>query len=460
MKDTTRYMFHFVLTHQWKAFSSVKYEDADLMGKHIMVFLHDHKFIQNLENVPYHIIQADRLSMKQFYLKNAWYNDEAYVLIMLLLRLGAKGMEPYSGITYSKYHAYVPNSIADVYLTQPKIKGYLDAIKDDKYKYPFLDLLKGMYYVYLKESAKAKSHLKNMVDTERKKIAIYLQYVNAKQTNDVIAMKENLETLRQVQSFPFDIREFIQDNIQYVASLENIDFFKDIKSISTQDKIREYIERIFDASLWKKVDARTKAMVQNAFYLTSKLSRLLEDESGPIVDYSPFALPFVKAYEYECYKLFFKGYIHYLKKENVSPKQAIPPHAFKQRYPSIVNQEERVWTYQPISPENFTLGNITYIVDINHSLAKKAQSSIDPSALTIAPYFEQYWIRITRKLDMVEKGRGKVIQLAANAYEISKLRNKMTHAEMLSFVEFKRIVDLILTSRHLIELMHINLNAS
>ncbi len=61
---------------------------------------------------------------------------------------------------------------------------------------------------------------------------------------------------------------------------------------------------------------------------------------------------------------------------------------------------------------------------------------------------------------MTEKGRGKVIQIASYAYEISKLRNKMTHAEMLSLDEFKRIVDLILTSRHLIEIMHINLHAN
>lgn len=460
MKDTTRHLFHYVLTHQWRAIESILYADTDLVGQHVLLFLDDHKLIQSLQTLPTHRINDDRQRMKQFYLKNAWYKDDAFILVMLLFRLGFKPMDRLSGLSFSKYQAYVPRAIADVHLTQPKLRGYLESLKDDKLKYPFLDLLKGIYYVFLQEPTKAKMHLKNMVDTKRKQMAMYVQCINAKQSNDVTLMKDTLTFLEKETDFPFDISEFIHESKTYLYALEHIDFFKDIKSISTQDKIREYIERIFDVSLWKKVDAKTKAMVQNAFYLTSKLSRLLDEESGPIVDYSPFALPFVKAYEYECYKLFFKGYIHFLKKEKVSPKQAIPRHAYKGQYPSIVSYDEKVFTFQPTTPENFSIGNISYIVDINHTLAKKAQQSVDPSLLTIAPYFEQYWTRMTRKLDMIEKGRGKVIQLASHAYEISKLRNKMTHADMLSFEEFKRIVDLILTSRHLIEIMHINLHAS
>jgi hypothetical protein len=460
MRDATKKLIHFTLTHQWKDIDQVSYSELDLVGKHLLLFLYDHKLTRALDGLPLQTIQDDRLSMKQFYLKTVWYKKEETIVLMLILRIGFKPMDVLSGHTFSKYQSYVPNAIADVHLTQPKIKEYLLSIQDDKYKYPFLDLLKGMYYVWLKEHAKAKIHLKNMVDPQRKAIATYLQVKNAQQNHDIQAWKDALDLLKRLPSFPFPIQSFLDEQQADIDRLERIDFFNDITSISTQDKIREYIARIFDASLWKKVDQKTKAMVQNAFYLTSKMSRLLDEESGPIVDYSPFALPFVKAYEYECYKLFFKGYIHYLKKENISPVQSIPPHAFKKFYPSIVDHDAAPIAYQPTAPEKFAIGNISYIVDINHTLAKKALESVDPSLLTIAPYFEQYWNRITRKLDMVEKGRGKVIQLAANAYEISKLRNKMTHAEMLTFDEFKRIVDLILTSRHLIEIMHINLNAS
>jgi len=460
MKDSTRYLFHYVLTQQWKLIESLSYSEMDPVGKHLLLFLSDHKLISSLESLPLKTIQDDRQVMKQFYARNAWYRDEAHVILMLVLRLGSKTMESLTGFHFSKYQAYVPNSIADVHLTQPKIKGYLDTIKDDKLKYPFLDLLKGTYYVFFQETSKAKSHLKNILDPKRKQIAMYLQCVNARQSNDVQALKETFDQLTKDTQFPFSIHAFLNETKAYLYQLEHFDFLSDIKGISTQDKIREYIERIFDVSLWKKVDQRTKNMVQNAFYLTSKMGRLLDEESGPIVDYSPFALPFVKAYEYECYKLFFKGYIQYLKKENISPKQAIPRHAFKGKYPSIVDHDGQTLAYHATTPDNFSIGNISYIVDINHTLAKKASLSSDPSSLTIAPYFEQYWLRLTKKVDMTEKGRGKVIQIASYAYEISKLRNKMTHAEMLSLDEFKRIVDLILTSRHLIEIMHINLHAN
>ena len=196
-------------------------------------------------------------------------------------------------------------------------------------------------------------------------------------------------------------------------------------------------------------------MVKTAFYLSSRMASLLEE--GPIQDYSAFALPFVKAYEHECYKLFFKDFIQYLIKEGISPKASIPPHFRNRSYSTIVDMDQETFQYQSTEPENFSIGNITYIIGISRKLAKKEIQQIDPSGLSVAPMFEAYWKKRTQSLSLNGQGKGKLIEIVKLAASITTLRNKMTHAEMLTLDEFKEIVALILENHHLQELMQINL---
>jgi hypothetical protein len=175
-----------------------------------------------------------------------------------------------------------------------------------------------------------------------------------------------------------------------------------------------------------------------------------------IQDYSSFALPFVKAYEHECYKLFFRDFIKYLVKEGVTPQGSIPPNSKHQRYITIVDFEQDPPQYQELKPANFSIGTIPFILDINPNLLKQEFENVDPSGLVIAPHFEAYWNKRTASLPLNGQGKGKLIAIAKHAFRISKLRNKMTHAEMLTLEEFKESVSLILENRHLQELMMIN----
>jgi hypothetical protein len=254
-----------------------------------------------------------------------------------------------------------------------------------------------------------------------------------------------------------EIDDFVTEAKQAIHQHYHLDFFEDIKTIYDVDKIQLYIEKVFDLSLWRKADQKTKTMVKTAFYLSSRMSRLLDNDT--IQDYSSFALPFVKAYEHECYKLFFKDYIQYLLKERIAPKLSIPPHSKKGRYISILDMDQEPYQYRTTEPENFSIGSIPYILDISHKLAHQESKQVDPTGLSIAPLFEKYWIKRTSFLPLSSQGKGKLINIAEQAFLISKLRNKMTHAETLTLSEFKEIVALILENRQLQELMLINVSS-
>jgi hypothetical protein len=236
-----------------------------------------------------------------------------------------------------------------------------------------------------------------------------------------------------------------------------LDFFNDIKTIYDIDKIQLYIEKVFDLSLWRKADHKTKAIIKTAFYLSSRMSRLIDNET--IQDYSSFALPFVKAYEHECYKLFFKDFIQYLIKEGIAPEQSIPPHSKYRGYRSIVDTDQKPFQYQTTEPEKFSIGTIPFILDISHKLAQQESKKIDPSGLAIAPLFERYWLKRTASLSLSSQGKGQLINIAEQASLISKLRNRVTHAETVTLKEFKDIVALILENRQLRELMLINVSS-
>ena len=456
MKATTQRLFHYVLTHQFAAIATAQVETNDRIAMNLIYWLADHHLVTHplvkTEDIKHYLLKE----CKAFYEQQQWKHDPDLVLFLLLVTLGSKPYESSSFYHYHRYKVYFLNAFTDLHLTQPKLLELIGKIQDNKQAYPFLDLLKGIWYALLNESSKAKNHLKNVIDPERKKIALYFQAQIDLKLGQYDDLKQKVTTLENV-GFPLPIDDFVGEAKQAIHQHHHLDFFADIKSIYDVDKIQLYIEKVFDLSLWRKADQKTKTMVKTAFYLSSRMSRLLDNDT--IQDYSSFALPFVKAYEHECYKLFFKDYIQYLIKEGIAPKQSIPPHSKKGRYISILDIDQEPYQYRSTEPENFSIGSIPFILDISHKLAHQESKQVDPTGLSIAPLFEKYWIKRTAFLPLSSQGKGKLINIAEQAFLISKLRNRMTHAETLTLKEFKDIVALILENRQLQELMLINVSS-
>ncbi|MFZ9139123.1 MAG: hypothetical protein ACO207_01575 [Bacilli bacterium] len=453
MKASTQSLFNDVLTHSYANIATLPLDSSDRTAMHLIYVLADqylviHPLVKSTE-IKFYVNDE----IKTFYAVRQWQKDHDSILFLLLLALGSK---PYDAVTKYNFHRfkiYFPNAFTEAQLTHPKIIELLNRIPDNKQQYPFLDLMKGIWFTLLKDYPKAKSHLKNVVHPERKKLALYYQAIIDLAQGNFSDLKTKLIELKK-QPLKIDIQSFIDQAEKTMHDFDHLDFFQDIKTIYDADKIEAYIEKVFDLSIWKKADSKTKTMVKNAFYLTSRMSRLLD--GGTIQDYSSFALPFVKAYEHECYKLFFRDFIKYLIKEGVSPASSIPPHSKKRRYISIVDFDQEPLQYQALIPENFSIGTIPFILDISHKLAKEEQDHIDPTGLAIAPHFEAYWNKRTASLPLNGQGKGKLIAIAQHAFIISKLRNKITHAETLTLDEFKEIVSLVLENRQLQELMMIN----
>jgi hypothetical protein len=456
MKATTQRLFHYVLTHQFASIATAQVDSSDRMAMNLIYWLADHHLVTHpLVREP-EIKQYLLKECKGFFENQQWKHDPDAVLFLLLVTLGTKPFDQFTQYRFHRYKVYFSNAFTDLYLTQPKMLDLIDRIQDNKQAFPFLDLLKGVWYFTLKEYTKAKSHLKNVIDSDRKKVALYFQACIDLALGQYDELRQKLTTL-ETTVFPFSIEAFLKDAKEAIHQHHHLDFFTDIKAIYDVDKIQLYIEKVFDLSLWRKADQKTKTMVKTAFYLSSRMARLIDNDT--IQDYSSFALPFVKAYEHECYKLFFKDFIQYLIKEGISPNQAIPPHSRKGRYISILDMDQEPYQYRTTEPENFSIGSIPFILDISHKLANKESKQVDPSGLSIAPLFERYWIKRTSFLPLNSQGKGKLINLAEQAFLISKLRNKMTHAETLTLSEFKEIVSLILENRQLQELMLINVSS-
>lgn len=453
MKASTQSLFHEVLTHHFSRIATLPLDASDRTAMNVLYTLADQYLVVHplvkATDTKRHIQE----NIKDFYAVRQWKQDPDLVVFVLLMHLGSKPYETITKFNFHRYKFYFPNAFTDYQLTEPKVIELLHKLPDNKQQYPFMDLLKGIWFTLLKDYPRAKTYLKNVSDPERKRTALYYQAQIDLVQGNLEALAKKIHDLK-ANPLVIDIGDFIDKAEKAIHAYQHIDFFQSIKTIYETDKIEGYIEIVFDLNLWRKADMKTKTMVKNSFYLTSRMSRLLE--GGMIQDYSSFALPFVKAYEHECYKLFFKDFIKYLIKEGVSPKNAIPPHAKGRRYITIVDGDKEPYQYQTIAPENFSIGNIPFILDISHRLAKEEHEAIDPSGLAIAPYFETYWLKRTQHLPLNGQGKGKLISIAKQAFLISKLRNKMTHSDTLTLKEFQEIVSLILENRQLQELMLIN----
>jgi hypothetical protein len=86
----------------------------------------------------------------------------------------------------------------------------------------------GLFFC-LKDYSKAKVHLKNVVDPERKKIAVYFQAQIDMHLGQYDELKQKLTILSGLV-FPFSIEGFLQEAKQAIHAHHHLDFFDDIKT--------------------------------------------------------------------------------------------------------------------------------------------------------------------------------------------------------------------------------------
>ena len=257
MKASTQSLFHDVLTHQFPRIATLPVDSTDRTAMNLIYVLADqylviHPFVKSTEIKLY--IQDN---IKTFYAVRQWNKDHDSILFLLLLALGHKPFDTITKYNFHRFKIYFPNAFTDAQLTNPKIIELLNRIPDNKQQYPFLDLMKGIWFTLLKDYPKAKSHLKNVINPERKKLALYYQARIDLAQGNFLDLKAKLIELKK-QPLTIDIQSFIEQAENTMHDFQHLDFFSDIKTIYDADKIQTYIEKVFDLNIWKKQTPRPK----------------------------------------------------------------------------------------------------------------------------------------------------------------------------------------------------------
>jgi hypothetical protein len=455
MKYQTQKLIQDYLVYDFHQFEYIDLQQSDRIILVLAAILHDHQKIKHPHLNP--LLVKDILQ-KHFYdyvLQGLWQKTDEYIILILLLHLGDKAFEKVVYYQLFKWHQYLNKTFRQQFLTQPALVALIEKLPDNHQTYPFMGLLKGLYYLLFDDYVGAKKYLKANLTSDSKALTdYYLLYIHLMEgnMNDLQSLLPSLDAQR-LKALPVIELQKKAETVLYDFFHPN--FFKDVYLRDNRKAIDDYLIFVFSLDIWKKMDARTKEMIKIAFYISHRTVKLFED--GHIEDYSAFALPFVKAFEHECYKLLYRDYIKYLQEKEIPPSKVLiyVNQKYNGKHP-LVDLKAQPYVYFPLKVDYFSLGNIPYILGIKHALIEKELQSVDPIGLMTNPYFKEYWERRTRKLD-IQKGQGAIKRIAIAAYQISKLRNKLTHADTLSLEEYRTIVKLVFEDRLLAELIMIGL---
>jgi hypothetical protein len=453
---TTRVIQHF-LGLNFAALANTPLNQEDRQGKLIIAILCDHKVIDHPELTPSQVKTIIHDHQKLFIHSGSWKNSPDDIVLTLVLMLGHKQYSETTQIKFFKLQSLFDGSFIASQWTQPQIKIWLNKLDDQQQSYPFIGLLKAMYFVLLQDDAMSSRYLKSYTQPEHRDVVTYYQSFIAVRTKHIQDTQKLVPLLEAWNHSRINIQTILQEAKDLLQAYQHPDFFNDVQQCENRKQIDDYIERSFTQTLWKKMDRITKDMIKIAFYITNKTTRFFQE--GHIEDYSSFALPFVKAYEYECYKLFFKDYIGYLKSKNITPFESLG--RFKRieamnKHP-IVNIKKSPLEYLTTEYENFTLGGLSYIIGINHTLLEKDIKTVDPIGLEANKVFLDYWEKRTKNLTML-KGNGALVTIAKTAYLLSKMRNKLTHAETFTFAELKHVINILFEKAELRSIIQVGLN--
>ena len=454
MKQVTQQLFHSFLTFDLPKVESFVPENLDHIGKNLLYILHASHLIQlksppSAQQIKQHLDQYFYVQMKV----GSWQKDEDFIILLLLLLLGKREWHTQTHFHLAKLTQYVSTHFMETYFNQPNLKKHLGKLSDLKSSLSFISILKGIYYTLLGDDVLAMKYLHDHDAVHRGIAHYYLLRIALKQ-KQIEQMKKSYDLLSKEPLYQPFLRPIAADITKMINTYERPDFLKEMAVLNHPADIDKYIVNAFSKRIYDMMHDDTRKMIHSGFYITARMTKLFLD--GKIDDYSTFALPFVKAFELECYRLFKRDYLQYLTKENIPPFQAIP--AFKKHddIDGLVHKRGNHYHYDEEGLSRFSIGQISFIVGIpSHFLDPQNPEREKLESVSIHATFKHYWQKRMKKRpeflpDAVIK------EIAKDTFTIKAIRNQIAHAEIITWAQLDHIVRLIFESGQIRRLVEMN----
>jgi hypothetical protein len=454
MKLVTQQLFHSFLTFDFSRVESLPADNLDPLGKNLIYILYLDHLIQ-LKNPPSPQAIKEHLEL-YFYLPiraGSWQKDQDLIILLLVLLLGRKEWKDQTHFYLGKLQQYMPKLLLESYFTQPAIKNYLHQLSDLKSQLLFISMLKGIYFTLLNDDLIAIKYL-NDHDATHRGIAHYYLLLNALRQKQIDQVKSHYELLIKEPFYQTFVKPLASKVTTLINTYERPNFLQEIAKLNEPKEIDKYIINTFSKPIFDKMHDDTRKMIQSAFYITGRMTNLFL--KGKIDDYSTFALPFVKAFELECYRLFKRDYLRYLQKENISAFQAVPQFLKNKGVEGLVVKQGNQYQYEDDQLSKFSIGQIPFIVGIpSHYLDPLNPLSQQITTVPIHPTFKQYWQK--QMLKKPEFNHDHTIkEIALNTFVIKNIRNQIAHAEIITWAQLTEVVRLIFESGHIRRLVEMN----
>jgi len=454
MKQVTQQLFHTFLTFDFAKVESFVPENLDHIGKNLLYILHTHHLIQL--KTPPSALQIKQHLDQYFYVPikvGSWQKDEDFIILLMLLLLGKRDWHSLTHFNLAKLSQYIPTHFMETYFNQPNLKKHLSNISDLKSALSFISILKGIYYTLLGEDALALKYLRDH-DAAHRGIAHYYLLRIALKQKQIEPMKKSYDLLSKETLYQPFLLPIAADITKMINTYERPDFLNEMAKLNHPPEIDKYIINAFSKRIYDMMHDDTRKMIQSGFYITARMTNLFLD--GKIDDYSTFALPFVKAFELECYRLFKRDYLRYLKKENIPPYQAIPAYKKHDEIDGLVYKHGNHYHYDEEGLSRFSIGHIPFIVGIpSHYLDPQNPEHEKLGSVSLHLTFKQYWQKRMKKQpeflpDQVIKA------IVKDTFKIKAIRNQIAHAEIITWSQLDDIVRLIFESGQIRRLVEMN----
>lgn len=454
MKQVTQQLFHAYFTFQPAKIESFVADNLDPIGKNLLYILHANHIIQLKSNPTPPQIKAhlDQYFYPQIQ-SGFWQKDDDFTILLLALLLGKKDWKDKTQFYISKLSNYLSSDFIQRYLNQPAIKARLLSITDLKSNLTFISIFKGIYYYLLNEDALAKKYLQD-VDAMHQGIAQYYGLLLGLKQKQVDIVKVATQRLQQDKVYGPWMTPFEASIQEMLKTFERPNFFQEMEKLNHPQEIDRYMINAFSKQIFDAMHEDTRKMMQAGFYITAKMTKLFAE--GKIDDFSTFALPFVKAFELECYRLFKRDYLRFLKKEGITPYQAIPRYLKQGDVEGLVIKQGNHYAYDEEGLNRFSIGQIPFVVGIpSHFLDPDNPEYANLPAAMIHPTFQQYWQKRMQKKPKFQSDRS-IKDVVKNTFLIKRIRNQIAHAEIITWKQLTEIVELIFESGQIRELIEMN----
>lgn len=454
MKQVTQQLFHAYLTFDFKKVETFAVNNLDPLGKSLLYILFQHHLIQ-LKDPPTN--QEIKTHLDQYFFqpiqRGSWHKDEDYRLLVLLLLLGKKEWQNSTQFHLAKLYQMLTRNFLDTYFNQPLLLKMITELSDLKSKLSFVSILKGIYYTLLAEDLLAIKYLQDH-DAAHRGIAHYYLLLIALKQQRIERIQNYYQLLKQDNFYQRFLDPLHEQVNKIITTYEQPKFLKDIANLSSIPEIDKYITNTFSKRILDMMHEDTRKMIQSGFYITSRMTKLFLE--GKIDDYSTFALPFVKAFELECYRLFKRDYLRFLVQEGIPPFQAIPSHNQEGKVDGLVKRQGHHYFYDDEGLNRFSIGQIPFIVGIpSHFVDPSNPESQLLDQAKIHPTFKLYWEKRMQKKPGFTSERV-VKAIVKNTFLVKQIRNQIAHAEIITWAQLNEIVSLIFESGQIRNLVEMN----